>query len=234
LFNSAYDLLSVWGEKGRGPGLLVSSDLFWGELELKAAIYARVSTKGQEVENQLIVLRQWMTDRGFEPVEFIDRGYSGSLAEDKRPALADLMSSARKRRFKMVVVWDFSRFARSLKQLVLALEEFHSLGIDFASYQQNIDTSTPSGKMMFGIIGCLAEFERAMIRERVMAGLSRARSQGKTLGRPRFDVDVLEIMQMRTNGKSLRQIAQDTGINRGKIFRTVKLMSQVSHNPIQK
>ncbi len=174
------------------------------EKKRKAAIYARVSTKEQETENQLIELRRWMNERGYEYVEFVDNGFSGSLAEDKRPNLLELMTQARRRKFKMVVVWDFSRFARSLKHLVLALEEFRDLGIDFVSYQQNIDTSTAAGKMMFGIIATLAEFERSMIRERVYAGLNRAKAEGKILGRPKILIDAEEIIQMKNSGKSHR------------------------------
>lgn len=197
----------------------------------RVAIYARVSTKEQQTENQLIELRRWMSDRDFEVVEFIEEGLSGSLDENKRPALLELMTAARKHKFKMVAVWDFSRFARSLKHLVLALEEFRELGIDFVSYQQNIDTSTASGKMMFGIIACLAEFERSMIRERVFAGLNRARSQGKTLGRPKILIDAEKIIELKNAGKSIREIGRDTGFGRGKIFRTLKAASR---NPVQK
>ncbi len=124
------------------------------------------------------------------------------------------MNDAKKRRFDAVLVWRFDRFARSTKHLILALEEFRNLGIDFVSYQENIDTSSPLGSAIFTIISAVAQLERDIIAERVKAGLRRAKENGKKLGRPSAQVDVEKVIQMRTEGLSLRAIAKETGVSR--------------------
>src|SRR5215472_10143156 len=156
----------------------------------RVALYARVSTKnaGQDPATQLLALREYAGHRGMTIIdEYVDVGISG--AKDRRPELDRLMADARRRKIDAVLVARFDRFARSTKHLVLALEEFQSLGIDFISLNESVDTSTPLGKMVFTVIGAVAELERSLIRERVMMGLERAKRQGKKLGRPRSIVD---------------------------------------------
>jgi DNA invertase Pin-like site-specific DNA recombinase len=150
---------------------------------MKAAIYARVSTFDQEPENQLAELRRYAVARAWTAAEYVDRGVSG--AKDKRPALDEILRDARRRRFDVLVVWRLDRLGRNLRHLIVLLEELHALGIAFVSLGEGIDATTPAGKLQMHILGAIAEFERARIAERVKAGLLRARSQGKRLGRPR-------------------------------------------------
>ncbi len=179
----------------------------------RIAIYARVSTTDQSTESQLLDLRRYTRERGWTIFkEYVDEGISGT--KDSRPALNDLMNDAKKRRFDVVLVWRFDRFARSTKHLILALEEFKNLGVDFVSYQENIDTSSPLGSAIFTIISAVAQLERDIIAERVKAGLRRAREKGKKLGRPRASVDTEKIHGLRSKGLSLRAIAKETGISR--------------------
>ncbi len=179
----------------------------------RVAIYARVSTTDQSTDSQLLDLRRYVSERGWHlHREYTDNGISGT--KDNRPALNELMAEAKKRRFGVVLVWRFYRFARSTKHLILALEEFRNLGVDFVSYQENIDTSSPLGSAIFTIISAVAQLERDIIAERVKAGLRRARENGKKLGRPRSVVDVQEIFRMRSQGLSLRAIAKATGVSR--------------------
>src|SRR6266568_3951265 len=148
-----------------------------------AAIYARVSTLDQEPENQLAELRRYVAARGWTAAEHVDRGVSG--AKDKRPALDRLLMDARRRRFDVVVVWRLDRLGRNLRHLITLLEELQALGIAFVSLNEGIDATTPAGKLQMHILGAIAEFERERIRERVLAGLQRAKAQGTQLGRPR-------------------------------------------------
>jgi DNA invertase Pin-like site-specific DNA recombinase len=150
---------------------------------MRCAIYGRVSTLDQEPENQLVELRRYVTARGWTAVEYIDRGVSG--AKDRRPALDRLVGDAKRRRFDVLVCWRLDRLGRSLKHLITLLEELQALGIAFVSLGEGIDATTPAGKLQMHILGAIAEFERGRVQERVRAGLARARSQGKRLGRPR-------------------------------------------------
>lgn len=150
---------------------------------MRCAIYARVSTVDQEPENQLAELRRYSEARNWTPTEYVDRGVSG--AKDHRPALDTLIRDAKRRRFDVLVCWRLDRLGRNLKHLITFLEEFQALGIAFVSLAEGIDATTPAGKLQMHILGAIAEFERGRIRERVMAGLQRARAQGKRLGRPR-------------------------------------------------
>ena len=184
----------------------------------RVAIYARVSTKGngQDPETQLLALRGYVKARGFEIFhEYVDVGISGS--KERRPALDVLMKDARKRRFDTVLVARFDRFARSTRHLVLALEEFNALDIDFISLSESIDTSTPMGKMVYTVIAAVAELERSLIRERVMMGLQRAKAQGKRIGRPPTEVDEEAIYHLKDAGLSLRDIGQRLGVSRTKV-----------------
>jgi len=150
---------------------------------VKAAIYARVSTTDQHVENQLAELRQYGECRGWTVVEYVDKGVSG--AKDRRPALDDLLKAARRRRFDVLVCWRLDRLGRNLRHLILLLDELQALGIAFVTLGEGIDTSTPAGRLQLHVLSAIAEFERERIRERVLAGLARARAQGRRLGRPR-------------------------------------------------
>src|ERR1700719_404334 len=163
---------------------------------MRIGIYARVSTKDQSCELQLRDLRTYCAALGFEPArEYIDVGRSGG--KESRPELNILMDDARKRQVDAIVVWRFDRFARSTKHLLLALEEFRSLGIQFISYQENIDTSSALGQALFTIVSAVAQLERDLIRERVSAGIRNARANGKKLGRPHVTANLEEILQLR-------------------------------------
>src|SRR6202795_797908 len=178
---------------------------------MRIAIYARVSTKDQSCELQVRDLRSFWAARGFDLVrEYVDVGQSG--VKDSRPELNKLMDDARKRQFDAIVVWRFDRFARSTKHLLSALEEFRSLGIQFISYQENIDTSSALGQALFTIVSAVAQLERDLIRERVSAGIRNARANGKKLGRPHVKANLEEILQLRAEGYSLRKIAAKLGI----------------------
>jgi DNA invertase Pin-like site-specific DNA recombinase len=183
---------------------------------MRIGIYARVSTKDQSCELQIRDLRAYCTARGFELVrEYIDVGQSG--AKDSRPELNNLMDDARKRQFDAIVVWRFDRFARCTKHLLTALEEFRALGIQFISYQENVDTSTPLGQALFTIVSAVAQLERELIRERVSAGIRNARANGKKLGRPKTSVGRAQVLQLREQGQSLQQIATNLGIGYGTV-----------------
>src|SRR5215207_8537926 len=174
----------------------------------RAALYMRVSTKGhsQTTETQALALREYVGHRGFEIVhEYRDEGISGS--KDSRPALDRLMKDARARKFDVVIVARFDRFARSVSHLLRALEEFSYLGVDFVSLSESVDTATPMGKMIFTVLGAVAELERNLIKERVQMGISRARKQGKQFGRPRVEIDPLQVVGLRSCGFSWNQIA---------------------------
>jgi DNA invertase Pin-like site-specific DNA recombinase len=184
----------------------------------RAGLYARVSTKnnGQDPETQLIALREYAAHRGFQVVDtYVDIGISG--AKDRRPQLDRLMADARKRRFDAVLVARFDRFARSTKHLVLALEEFSSLGIDFISLNESIDTSSAMGRMVFTVISDVAELERSIIRERVQAGVDRAKKQGKRFGRPAVIVDRHRVAAMKAAGRSIKSIAKECGLARATV-----------------
>jgi len=152
---------------------------------MKAALYARVST----LVNQLPELRAHVAARQWEPsAEFVDHGVSG--VRESRPALDQLVKAAKRRRFDVLVVWKLDRLGRNLRHLILLLDELASLGVGFVSLGEGIDTQTPAGRLQLHILGAIAEFERERLRERVLAGLSRARAQGRKLGRPTKDVPV--------------------------------------------
>ncbi len=191
----------------------------------RVALYCRVSTADQSADSQLLDLRRFAHDRGWTVfAEFIDEGVSGT--KDSRPALNRLMEGARKRRFDSVLVWRFDRFARSTKHLVYALEEFKALGIDFVSYQENIDTGSPLGAAIFAICAAMAQLERDIIAERVKAGLRRARERGKALGRPAVEADMERLSRMHREGKSLRQMARILKLSKSTVARMVRQVSQ--------
>jgi DNA invertase Pin-like site-specific DNA recombinase len=181
---------------------------------MKAAIYARVSTFDQEPENQLQELRRYAEARGWSVVEFVDRGVSGT--KDRRPALDQLVSDAKRRRFDVVVCWRLDRLGRNLKHLITLLEDLQALGVAFVSLAEGIDATTAAGKLQLHILGAIAEFERERIRERVLAGLARARAQGKRLGRPRTRRAVIDIP-----GGSVRAAARAWGVSESTAARRI-------------
>ena len=185
----------------------------------RAAIYARVSThNGQNPEMQLGEVRAYCDRRRWEVVqEYVAACVSG--VKERRPALDRLLSDCRKRAVDAVVVCRYDRFARSLRQLVNALEEFRALGIDFVSLHEGVDTSTPNGRLVFGIFASIAEFQRELIRDRVRSGLAAAKARGKRLGRPAVILDRCRIALLREQGRSWRQISKEMGIGVGTLHR---------------
>lgn len=189
----------------------------------RVAIYARVSTQnhGQDVTTQTRELEQFAQARGWHVVDsYLDIGISGS--KDKRPELDRLMADAHKRRFDVVVVWRFDRFARSVSHLLRALETFNALGIAFVSLSEQMDTTTPTGKMIFTVLGAVAELERSLIVERVKAGLRNARAKGKRLGRPKRIVDASKIAALRAEGLSWAKIAERLDVGEGTVYRSAQ------------
>jgi len=185
----------------------------------RAALYARISTanNGQSPDMQLRELREYCERRGWTVAgEYVDSGFSG--AKDRRPELDRLMADAHKRRFDVVAVWKFDRFARSVSHLLRALDTFRVLGIEFFSLSELLDTATPAGRMVFTVLGAVAELERSLIAERVRAGLRNARAKGKRLGRPRVAVDGAQIARLRASGLSWPKIARELGVSVGTVY----------------
>lgn len=178
---------------------------------MRCAIYARVSTAEQNAQMQLTELREYCKHRGWEIVnEFVDTGISG--AKDSRPALDSLMKDAHRRKFDVVIVWKFDRFARSVTHLLRALDTFRALGLEFVSFSEALDTATPAGRMTFTVLGAVAELERSLIAERVRAGIRNARARGVRLGRPKVVADVATIGRLRAQDRSWRSIGRELGI----------------------
>src|SRR5690242_11363669 len=194
---------------------------FRRESDMRVAIYGRVSTAEQSTQMQLEELRAYCQRRGWEIAEeFTDTGVSGS--KESRPALNRLLADARRRKFDAVLVYRYDRFARSLRQLVNALSEFDALGIHFVSLHEGVDTSTPNGRLVFGIFASIAEFERELTRSRVRSGLAAARARGKRLGRPRVNVDARRIAILRTKGLGWKTIAREMGIGVSTVLRVAQ------------
>ena len=183
-----------------------------------AAVYSRVSTvgHGQDPAMQTRELTDYCHRRGWEIYgSYVDNGVSGK--KDSRPALNRLMRDAHARRFDVICCWRFDRFSRSVSHLCRALETFNSLDIQFVSLCEQVDTNTPTGKLVFTILGAVAEGERNLIAERVRSGLRNARAKGKRLGRPRKHVDVSQINSLRASGHSWRSIAGMMGLSVGTV-----------------
>jgi putative DNA-invertase from lambdoid prophage Rac len=182
---------------------------------VRAAIYARVSTADQTCENQLLELRRYCAARGWEATEYVDTGISG--AKERRPALDRLMTDAGQRRIDAIVVWRLDRFGRNLRHLVTTIEELAAAGVAFVSMGESIDTASPTGRLMLGILGSFAQFERERIRERIQAGLQRARRQGQHLGlrRQRIATEALE----RVHNLSVREAAKVLGVPASRVYR---------------
>lgn len=188
---------------------------------MRVAIYARVSTanNGQDPTMQTRELREYCERRGWTVAgEYVD---TMSGAKDRRPALDRLMADAHRRKFDVVAVWKFDRFAGSVSHLLRALDTFRVLGIDFVSLSESLDTATPAGRMVFTVLGAVAELERSLIAERVRAGLRNARAKGKRLGRPPISADAVRIGRLRSQGRSIREIAEELGYSRSLVHKTL-------------
>jgi DNA invertase Pin-like site-specific DNA recombinase len=192
-------------------------------MTIRAALYARVSTNNgqQSPEMQLQELRAYCERGGWQCSEYVDHGVSG--AKERRPSLDRLLADCRRRQVDAVIVYRYDRFARSLRQLVNALEEFRSLGIDFISLHEGVDTSTPNGRLIFGIFGSIAEFERELIRDRVKSGLAAAKANGKVLGRPKRIFRRDEVVRLRDDEHlSWAQIASRMRVGVGTTVRAYR------------
>lgn len=189
----------------------------------RVALYARVSTtdKSQDPETQLIQLREYAQRRNFEIVaEYVD--YASGTTQD-RTQYKLMMDAAKKRKLDVVLVWRYDRFARSTQALVNALKEFQSLGVDFISYQENIDTTTPTGELIFHVMASLAQFESSLISQRVKAGMQRAKAQGKNISRPKLPKHKLnEILELQKQGLSMNQISIRSGVAYGTVYNYLK------------
>ncbi len=197
---------------------------------VRVVCYCRVSTTSQSVGPQLRDLTEFVERRdGWALVDtYVDEGVSGTC--ESRPELNRLMEDARKRRFDLVLVWRFDRFARSVRHLVDALYEFRHLGVDFISFQENVDTSSALGEAIFTIIGAMAKLERDIIAERVQAGLRRARERGVRLGRPPLEIDIGRVRELRSSGMSVRGIAAEIGVSKTKVGKLVQGMAEQDRN----
>jgi DNA invertase Pin-like site-specific DNA recombinase len=196
-------------------------------MQKRAAIYVRVSTDKQTIENQAAALRQIAERRGWEVVEqYSDAGISGSKGRDGRPGLDQMLKDAQRRKFDVVMAWAIDRIGRSLIDLLGTIQTLEACGVDLYLDQQSIDTTTPTGKLMFQVCGAFAEFERSMIRQRVNAGLKRAVAAGKTLGRPRIDPAVEKRIQAQLRaGKGILKVARELGVGSGTVQRVRQEMS---------
>jgi DNA invertase Pin-like site-specific DNA recombinase len=180
---------------------------------------------------QMFELREYAERRGWTIVgEYVDTGISG--AKDTRPELNRLMADAHKRRFDVVCVWKFDRFARSTSHLLRALANFRALGIEFCSYSEQLDTSTPAGKMVFTVLGAVAELERSLIAERVRAGLRNAKAKGKQLGRPAAPVSNFQIVEMLVAGQTMAQIGEKLGVSAATVCRRARQSARADGGPM--
>jgi DNA invertase Pin-like site-specific DNA recombinase len=193
----------------------------------RVALYARVSTRDQNCELQLGELRPYAERRSWQIVdEYVDRGISGS--KDSRPQLNRLMDNAHQRKFDAIVVWKIDRFGRSLKHLVTALADLAAYGVAFVSLRDNMDLSTPSGRLMFHVVAAMAEFERELIRERVRSGIANARAKGVTLGRRKVSVDAATVARLRSEGCSWAEVCRSLNLSKGTAQRAFYSSAQLS------
>lgn len=189
----------------------------------RVAVYARVSTKDQTTDLQLDALRALCAQRGWPLTaeqEYVDLGISGAKAS--RPALDRMMKAVHQGKVDVVIVWRFDRAARSMQHLVTMLNDFRVRGVEFVSVQEGIDTSTAAGRMMYGVIASMAEFEREVIRERVVAGLAAAKRRGRVGGRPKVRVDIGRALSLQAAGKTVREIAAELGIGTATLVRGLR------------
>jgi len=189
---------------------------------MKAAIYARVSTldKGQDTEVQLRDLRSYAQARGWIIAdEYVDKGQSG--AKVRRPELDRMMKDVRKRKVDLILCWRLDRLGRSLKHLILTLDELQSVGVGFVSYNENLDLTTSTGRLMFQLLGAFAEFERNLVKERVKAGLANAKAKGAKLGRPSPKFNEDELIRLRKSGLTIRGIAERLNLTKSFVHKTL-------------
>ncbi|HHH31145.1 MAG TPA: recombinase family protein [Polyangiaceae bacterium] len=187
----------------------------------RAARYVRVSRTEQKLSLQLDETAELIRRRGWSLVDtFTDQGVSG--AKRQRPELNRLLDQARRRTFDILVVWRSDRLFRSLKHMVVTLDEIGALGVDFVSVSEPFDTTTPQGRLLLHLVAAMAEFERELIRERTRAGLAAARRRGVSLGRPPVEIDMDEVMLMRSKGMSIRQVAKALGVSASSVHRALK------------
>ena len=192
----------------------------------KVAIYCRVSALDKTINNQLLELCDHCSKMEWEITkEYADEGLSGTLSREKRPALNALIKDAYRKRFDSVICWDISRIGRSMKELILFLSDMKDKGVGICSVRQGFDTSTSMGEIMFQFVGILSSWEREMIRERTLAGLERAKREGKTLGRRKVTNDTMtaKIIELRTANRSIRDIASEVGVSIGTVSKTLKV-----------
>jgi len=187
-------------------------------------MYARVSTKdkGQDADLQLRELREYAKQRGWMIAgEYVDQGVSGS--KDSRPELNRLMLDAKQRKIDVVLVWKLDRFGRSLKHLVNALAELEALGVAFVSLRDAFDLTTPAGRLMFGVVAAMAEFERDLIKERVKAGIANAKAKGRRVGRKPVALDRARLVALHSEGRTIREIAATLGCSRSLVHKTLQV-----------
>jgi DNA invertase Pin-like site-specific DNA recombinase len=196
-------------------------------MQKRAAIYVRVSTDKQTVENQLRELRQIAERRGWQVVEeYQDAGTSGAKGRDSRPGLDRMLRDASRRRFDVVMAWAIDRLGRSLIDLLGTIQALEACGVDLYLDQQSIDTTTPAGRLMFQVTGAFAEFERSMIRQRVRAGLKRAVEAGKQLGRPKVSSAIEKRIQAQLRAKKgMLAVAKECGVGTGTVQRIAREMA---------
>jgi len=199
-------------------------------MQKRAAIYVRVSTDKQTVENQILQLRQIAERRGWEIVkEYHDAGISGAKGRDARPGLDEMLKDASRRRFDVVMAWAIDRLGRSLIDLLGTIQTLEACRVDLYLVQQSIDTTTPAGRLMFQVTGAFAEFERSMIRQRVRAGLKRAVESGKQLGRPKVSPAIEKRIQTQLRaGKGMLAVAKECGVGTGTVQRIAREMVGVA------
>jgi len=193
---------------------------------MQVGIYARVSTidKGQDVGMQLRELEAYAKARGWTVQDrYLDEGVSGS--QTRRPGVDRLLAACRRRQIDVVLVWRLDRLGRNLKHLIMMLDELQSLGVAFVALHEQIDCTTATGQLMLHLLAAFAESERALIRERVKAGLAHARTKGQQLGRPRLKIDPARVKSLRKDGRSIRQIAQTLHISPASVHKTLSLMA---------
>ncbi len=195
----------------------------------RVALYCRVSTTGQTAENQTLALRAFAEARGWTATEFTDQGQSG--AKERRPQLDALLAAVRARKVDVVACVKLDRLARSVSHLVALVRELEALGVDLVVLDQAIDTTTPAGRLLFHVLAAISEFERDLIRDRVLAGLRRVKAQGTRLGRPRIPVDIRRAYRLLEAGKSLRQAAHALGVTRSTLARAVRLAQKPGSTP---